>query len=208
MVKSRKMKKSKAKVAEPVKKYVKSYLARQIEDKFIDTSQENQGATLNGSISAFAHPDQGLDQFNRIGNYIRPTRVEVRYDVNMRTTATLPLTGRLIIFQWKPQTTPVVSNILSYSGTVNIVNSPYNADLTEQYRILYDKVFDMNTTVTEQLHYIKFLKRDKLMRINLTGTLGSSSGNNKLYYIYCDNTGGGSEGSLWSCVFRLHYEDA
>lgn len=207
----RKKKYSKAKKVVPktVKQYVKAKIAKSIEDKYIDTTISDQGGSLGGSITSFAHPDQGTDNGQRIGDKIRPTFIRFRYDVNLKSTATRGCVGRVIVFHWKPATTPLVSDILAYSGLVNITNSPYNENIKSQYRILYDKTMNLNTNTAEIMHYKKNIKRSKMMRIQIApGNLGSSTGNNKLYIIYCDNEVGGTEGSQWTFVARLYYEDA
>lgn len=209
MVYKKKYRKRGMRVSKAVKAYVKSRFRREIENKQIDTTFDNQGTTLSGAISSLSHPDQGLNDNNRIGDVIRPMRLQIQYDMNLRTTATLPCMARVIFFQWKNNSTPTVSDILSYSGTVNIVNSPYNNDTKMNYRILNDRTYDLNTVSTEQIHYKKNIYRKKFLKqIQIPGTLGSSSGFNKLYVIWCDNTGGGTEGVLFSAVIRLFYEDA
>lgn len=209
-----KAKRSTKKVGKATKKYVKKVLADNLENKAIDTTQITQGTNLSGSISAIAHPDQGVGRSAREGQRIRPISLEVQHFACLRGTATREAIGRFVVFQYKRDVNPTVSDILSQSGTSNIVGCPYNYDNRMNYKILYDRTYNIESgnisNVFETTNVMKYtVPKKNLSIINWnTGTLGSSSGFNKLYYIYCDNDVGTNEGTLVSCTLRLIYEDA
>lgn len=197
--------KKKAQVSDSVKSYVKKAISRDVENKYLDTSFLAQGSSWAGSLSSLAHPDQGLTSSNRIGDVIRPVSLSIRFLVKIASSTSA--VGRIIIFQWRPQTTPSISSVLqsAYASTENHVNAPYDVDQQPQFKILYDKRIALSTNGDYITQWHKVLSRKKMLNITFTGSTGSGAGSNKLYCIYMDSN---NPALLWSMVMRLEYEDS
>lgn len=203
--KYKKYKKKYGGVPKSVKAYVKKEIARDNENKYIDTSFLAQPSNWTGTISSLSHPDQGLTSSNRVGDVIRPVSLSVKFVVKIGLSTSA--VGRIIVFQWRPQTTPTISNILqsSYSATENHVNAPYDVDQAPQFKILYDKRVSLSTNGDYITGWQKIIKRKKMLNITFTGSTGAGSASNKLYCIFMDSN---NPALTWSMVYRLEYEDS
>jgi len=99
----------------------------------------------NGILRLANHPAQGSNGIQRIGDEIQNVRLEFRCNVQYVDDHVT----RIIAFQWKSanDTAPTPSDVLQsvFFGSFNAVNSPYNEDSQKKVKILFDKVFTVNS---------------------------------------------------------------
>jgi len=124
---------------------VQSALTKIAEKKTIALSavfaaaDSNTGVLLD--ISALVVP--GTTDQTRIGDSIFTRSIELNYAVTSITADQFNMI-RVLIFIWKPTSTPVVTDVLQFgNGTVIAPLSPYNHDRRDDFFILYDKLHMM-----------------------------------------------------------------
>jgi len=132
------------------------------EIKYLDYTSTASPTTGGVGYSLINHMDDGPDYNERIGNKITAKRVYIQFRLAFDS---LPMQYRIII-GWDKQTnggatlplftgsapaTELLSTALldNRSGMVT-VNAPYNQNTKERYKILYDRVFNINpNNITE-----------------------------------------------------------
>lgn len=128
-------------------------------------------------------------------------------------------TFRMIIFQWHPNSTPVIGNILinGPSGAED-VHSTYSHDYRHMYKILFDKVITTigpsytNATLQQpttsltarNIHYRIPLKKIA-KRVQFAG--GGITATNKLYFALASDSSAATHPS-WKLAFKLFYYDS
>lgn len=115
---------------------------------------------------------------------------------------------RFIVFQWHPNTTPTVGDIL-LAGPSSVVDvySQYSHDNRQQYKILKDYTF---TTIaaSDKLNIFKhFLIPMKRASKNVQFSSGTTTGTNKIYYILGSDSGV-SPHPTYTLSTKLFFRDA
>ena len=136
-------------------------LARKLEKEIgekkyyaLAVSNPLEGALISnlGSVGSLSSVPQGDSDTTRDGDQLTISSLEIRYNMFLNivsAAATNPQeinNMRLIIFQWYPDSTPIVSDILL---TTHVL-APYQHDKRFMFKILYDKSHILtcqNTTV-------------------------------------------------------------
>lgn len=125
---------------------VKSIVSRRMEKKYYD-SNWNTGVDWAGTIVDLCQISNGQSDITRNGDEI----TFVRLDFVCSWTSSLDSfnTVRLVIFQWKPLQTPLVSNIADTNSPnpITTINAPYfqyNWDNRLQYKILYSRILHLD----------------------------------------------------------------
>lgn len=125
-------------------------LTSDVEHKF--TVTQNSGAIINDTTasgleySLLANLVKGTDADERIGTHIRLQKLEIRMELVVSTSgAAQPI--RVLCWYDKPGTVDL-TRILYGGGVANpsIVQSPHDPDWRQDYVILHDKVYDLNST--------------------------------------------------------------
>lgn len=162
-------------------------------------SNQVDGGTVSDTlgINDISAVPQGDTDVSRDGDRLQWVgRISINFNVVGAVGATGDLynTFRLIVLQWKPNSTPTVSDILLTGPTAAVdVYSQYNHDNRQQYTILLDKMFTVNGNNTTLVpasipnspysiskHFEVNIKKAAKMA-QFSG--GSTSGTNKFYYI-------------------------
>ncbi len=125
--------------------------------KYVNTSFSAYIPTFDGtSISALTSPTQGTSRLNRVGDIIRPKRIEIRG----RLSGSVTRVCRMILFLWKPSSTPTGASVVSSLdfSTSRAPFAPYNQELQDNYVILIDQMHQISATGNQQFlfdHEIK-----------------------------------------------------
>lgn len=134
-----------------VRRMIKDEIKEEAELKYLIGQQALVGIANTASIvGTYFDVSQGITDNERIGDGLKWSgamllHLEVRASL---ASATLPGDGfntiRMVILQWHPNSTPTVSNILLLGPTGQVdINSHYNHDTRQQYKILHDKNYVM-----------------------------------------------------------------
>jgi len=99
------------------------------------------GVTSAGAIVLITNIPQGITDNSRVGDQLMIKDMFLNLTAVVADTSNLV---RFIIFQWKPQSIPVVSDILFNGPTLNPdVWSQYSNDTRQDYRIIFDSLNSM-----------------------------------------------------------------
>jgi len=195
----------KKKVSKTVKQYVKRTLAARIEDKYTDSVYAAYAPTYtyNLWVTAITMPTVGTSDNERIGDKIRPTKLQVcgqMYGVNISHII------KMIFFRWHPNTTPTGNDIMdsTYTGTARAPWAPYNHNQRASYTVLKVKQLQISSTGTQNQTFKFNISRKKLANIQFAS--GGATGTNLMYVLMIQD-GFATLGSI-DMVARLWYEDA
>lgn len=198
-----KSKLTKKTVSNSVKTYVKKVIAKSIEDKYIDT-------TLIGAIPSWAYgflypvglPTPGTGRSNRIGDKIRPVKIEVQLKYYGSNTHSC----RVIFFRWHPQTTPTGGNVLdgAHASSALAILAPYDDQYSSMYTVLKDNTYTLSANGSNQIVSKFRIGRKKLAGCEFVGTTAVAS--QQIYYLLVQD-GSATLNSVDAHV-RMYYEDA
>jgi len=185
-----------------VKAYVKKTLNSRIEDKYVDT-------TLTGGLPSWSYttnvalnvPGPGTSSQGRIGDKIRPTKVEVYGHYRGSNSHTM----RIIFYRWHPQTVPTGGNVLegAHAGTDLAVIAPYAEQYKPMFTILKDKTYALSSTGAQNALFKFNISRKKLANIEFNS---SGDASQRIYYLVIQN--GSASLNYVDLHLRLWYEDA
>lgn len=140
-----------------------SKLESSIEHKYIDTVSDLTLTNSGGAISLLSAIDDGTDYNERVGNQITAKKVFMQYRLYHESFAVepggTPEQVRVILF-WdvqfnsnvnftiftgpSPTSLELSGALLDNRGGMVTVNAPYNINTSQRFKILYDKVHNMN----------------------------------------------------------------
>jgi len=116
--------------------------------KYLLVADNTYGAiSYNGTdfFQCVTQVPQGDTDSNRDGDQLTINSLDFR--IGIKTGSTTPTFLRVILFRWKPNTTPAYASILlDQHSTSNAPLSQYNHDQRQQYKILYDTLIMINST--------------------------------------------------------------
>ncbi len=190
-------------VPENTKSYVQKELRRNQETKHQDTTVA-QAVFAPGTVGVLSNPAQGVGDLQRVGDTISPFELEWRINFR-RTGAAGGDLIRVIVFVWKPSTIPVVLNVLN----TDTVESPYNHDRHQQYRIISDRLYamgELTSSINRIQARVKLRRKQLPAKIQFSGA--STTASNHVYMIIVGDRASGVDDSDASGTIRFHYKDA
>lgn len=176
----------------PQKKQV-TKIANKVVNRRSETKHHNavQNYTAFGAVYPPVPVDltlipQGILDIERVGDRCTLVRMVLRLLVERPASAgSVSSTQRVLVFMWKPNTVPVASDILNIGPTGLIdINSDYNHDTRQEYKILMDKPI-VQTIISNTQRYNKYLKfKLKSVPKDLQYVNASTVGTNHIYIMY------------------------
>lgn len=163
-MKARRGRKSSKKSSKVVasKVWVKKQLNSRSEKKFCDSTVTNTGVTTTGTTTYLSGIAQGNTAIQRIGDTVLYKSIRIKGTIIVGDTTNIL---RLILFRWKAKTDitlPTIANILQVgSGSAQGVFSPLINDLRDQFIVLHDKLYPVNTngTASGTQHLFSIVKK-------------------------------------------------
>jgi len=155
----------------------------------------------------------------RVGDIIKPTLLQFRYNAYFSTSATLTNpqhTFRIVIFHWNEDlavSVPTQANVLEYTsgGVADYadITSPYllEADKQNKYTILYDKTHNIGAFSQGVTRTVSIKPKKKIVFNRQSDAIGGTG------HIYCfivadDVTGGVAPQLFVQFMSRMWYIDA
>lgn len=185
------------------KKQVKKILRGSMENKYHDTLL-SVTEEFGGTVYSISDVPQGDTDINRDGDQLNQRAVRLRYSVRNADATNMT---RVILFRWKQDDTPNVTDILSatFVGGARAPLSPYHHDGRSRFTVLYDKVTGSDAYNSLRVRDSGWINlRNKKQYMNAGST---TSGSNKLYVLII--TDSALEASpLVELVSRLTFTDA
>lgn len=192
------------------KTYVKKMINKDIETKYHDLSLAAQPYSISlgaTQIIELSIPAQGTTDLTRIGDKITIRGLDIRMHLTSSDTYNII---RCIIFQWYPNTSitsaPVGSQILNDVTTYPYI-SPYVHDYTNQYGVLYDKMFTLSSLADTITRVVKIKPRLKYCKKTINFSAAGTNGSNKLYMLLVSDSGAVTHPTA-NIHSRLFYDDA
>jgi len=151
------------------------------ESKYDDTTSSNTNVDYNGTVVTLCNPAQGTSVNQREGDSIKMQNLTLRGSCYLQGG----LTGsvfRMIIYLDKENIITAASDLLQVTGSSASVYSPKFQDTKFQSKVLYDKVFMLDTVNMTQYKFDINLKIDK--HVNFTaGSTAIRDGALKMCFI-------------------------
>lgn len=134
--------------------------------------------STTGAIIDLCAVSQGDGDTNRDGDVLYKKSMELQYTIAAADATNI---CRVIIFQYKPDSTPTAANILLDATNVPWL-SAYNLDHKQMFQVMYDKV-----------HHL-VLGADSELQSGRIRLYGKKLGTKKIQY---DSAGTGGSNKLW-----------
>lgn len=164
----------------------------------------NVSVSTSGSVHSLCNVPQGDTDTSRDGDQLYMGKLTYFLQI---TQADNPQAVRVIFFQWFPQSTPAVTDVLDTAAGTGVMFN-YFTDKAFQYKVLKDKIYYFNEsvsgvakTVTTNRRKIK-PKRKKIQFLS-AGTTGS----NKLYALLLSDSSLTTHPSVY-ILSRLNFMDS
>lgn len=152
-------------------------LEKQPEVKYLDFTTDSAVTTTGTTLSLISHMDDGPDYNERIGDKIISKRVYLQYRLVVDTAAAWQVR---VICGWdkqtdaglayslftgtSPLTTELSTALLDNRAGMVTMNAPYNQNTKDRYKILYDKVHNINPPDLDVGSYVINVK--KMINLN------------------------------------------
>lgn len=191
-----------------VARIARKEIEKNIEDKYIVDEGVDQPTFTGAILDMTPLPVQGAGESQRVGDTIKMKNMFFNYNI---------ISGgpqehvRVIVFQWKLNTVPVVVDILNgtYIGVLYAPLAPFNMDNynNKSFVILYDRnhLLDDNQGPT--------MGRGSKLITSFTKKITYAAGfavplNNRIYVLYISNTNAGINNPTLRYTAQTIYEDA
>jgi len=210
MAKSSAMRSLTEKQKEQVKRTAKRVINRKFETKYINSVQyiAIQFNSTTPILRAIGLPPQGTTDFQRIGDKITIKRFRFRLQLYRNQVAAgvgvqSPNAVRFIMFQWKPNSVPVITDVLQGSS----IYSFYNWDNKSEYKVLLDRTaaFSQNGNAESWIKKTLYKMNTFMAFQNGSATIST----NIIYYMLLNDNGSTDTNQIgYSFSGRLEYTDA
>lgn len=205
------------------KKQVKRLIGNVQEVKFDITSIATTGViSTTPIIEGHTLPPQNVTDGGRIGDEIYLKSFEYKLMVQKDgASANASDVLRVIVFQWKPNSTvlaPTAAQILLTDPITTAVNvrSYFQQDYKDQYRILSDRVWKMTGTYNvgtgafnescNQYHHVRVPLKKAHKSVQFTAA--TNAGANRLYILLIGNIASGSAPPTYQLVSHTRFTDS
>lgn len=144
----------------------------------------------------------GSSANQRIGDMLTLKTVEIRGFFTLAGVLTLA-NDRMVVFQWVPNTVPVLGDI--FQTPLSLLTSQFNGNAPELYKILWDSdILSLTSTSfnTKAFHMICKVFKDPILYFDPPG---STTGGNQLYFMVASDTAGSSNNAIIQA--RITYYD-
>lgn len=187
------------------KTQVKRMITANQEIKYYDLSLIGIPVDHYGVLHDLTPVNQGSTDTDRIGDQLTLRSVAIRGYAQGSSVSTYNVM-RMVLFQWKPNSTPAVGDIMNVLANTNAPNSFSKWDLKEQYNVLKDwRILLRGTDYQAQLFYHKI--SGKKLRKKLQFVAGGNSSNNRVYLLVVTDDGASPYPGI-TYQSRITYTDA
>lgn len=172
--------------------------------KFIDISRNNISSDEDGDLIDLVVSTQGTTTTTRVGNKIYLSSIQLKGILALNTLSSAIF--RIIMIRDKSDVIGIGDILQYYSvGDQNVaVMSPYNRDHKLDYKVLFDKLYYMNS-VKSTTSGFKIKKKLKCVcRLNDADAVQNNQ--IKLFVVSSTTTGAGTK-PFFSIMSRIYYTD-
>lgn len=179
-----------------------------VSTKYFDTYFTPTSSTTTVGYSQLTTIPQGSAQSQRVADTLWITKIEMRLTV-VASTADVTNQLRLTLFSWVPNTaslTPGTTSLYENPTTWGC-QSPFNYEGRRDYKVYWDKVFNLvGTSTVPTDNYQKVYNYEMKLKHRVDFNLGATTGYNHLYLAnYSDSAV--SPHPAYTYLFRVWYID-
>jgi len=202
-------------VPRPVRQYVRTMIAKAIEDKYFDTNVAFGQIDRAGQINNLSIVPQGSAQSQRQGSSLKMKSLEIRMNSYLNCVAAATdstHTLRAVLVKWHLTTStavPALGNFFQNSGTVAVTVQPREW-YTKQHKdltVLWDQTWSIQRYAGQQ-HVEKVIDLKNATVAFDAGAVTSGAGHLYLCLVADDVTGAHTPAIYTQWMSRLIYEDA
>jgi len=216
-------------IKKEIKKEIKAHDKKELELKVYDQQFTAATVALGGTVFPLTLLAQGLDAFNRVGNYIDLKRLHLSLRCQNDNTTYQESQVRILIISDNHQegVLPTVASILTLTigdGVTTQYNN--NTENKDRYTIIFDKVMtfpSMNTSalatpttavtrtpIEGSVKFHQFNKNFKSHRIEFIGptAVQAAQGSKNLYLVSIGNSRDGTKLPAIDFTWKLEFTDA
>lgn len=184
-----------------------------VEHKYYDSTSVAAGIDYSGTSAVYnltynpltaTYLDQGTDDVQYIGKKIRPIGLSIR---GLITRADTYNVMRCIILQCKTNNVPTLAGILQSVGNIRAPFSPYERQYNDQWVILYDKTYLLDTASNDARVFRIFIPARKLRMISFQNAAGTPIEKGSLYMCWISDSSAVTHPSM-EYYSRLTFTDA
>lgn len=185
------------------KRQVKRIINTAVELKYLNIVQPQLSLNTTPNIQLMTNLGQGTTDNTRIGDRAQFTSLHMKL-FGGTGTATEAFC-RFMIFQWKPFSVPTAAQLLLLgTGGVENLTSQLNHDFRSQYKVLYDRTFNLIATADNQRFYTEFTVIPKQKNIGWNAaTSAAGSGTGLIYFMIVSD-----QDPYIYFTAKLHFRDA
>lgn len=188
-------------------KYVKKALHTLVETKYFDTTSTGTSIDYSGTLVNLTLIPQGSTDVTRVADKatLRAVRLNFAFGVGDAFNE-----FRIIIFQWYPNTTllsPIVADILAYTGSNLACQSPYVHDYQNQHAVLLDRRFQLVNGTEAAVMVRKYKLPMKYCRKTINFTAGTTGGSNHLYALFISDSAAATHPNV-QYITRVYFDDS
>lgn len=182
------------------------------EKKYFDTSVAGVVLTYGGYIVSVSSIPQGTTDGQRIGDRLIMNSIEMNYEVSAQINSGISY-YRIIVFIWKDDTAPGLTDILSVDTQANNHMVQLNRDKKIKRILLYDKCGNINQPTWTPPAAVRRnlfidLRKKKQNDRTIFFQSGSTTGVNKIYFcLLSSNDGSGTTGLNYTSLQRINFID-
>lgn len=187
------------------------------EKKYFTNSPGPADVTNSGVVTCISLIPQGDTDSTRDGDGLVLRSIEINWEAlsSPGTGTSLVDCVRFIVFQWFPNSVPAAGSVLLNAGSTSSHLSPWNHDQRFNFRILYDKRYDVTkANANPQINSNSKVTSPRILitkgfKYHIQYQSGTTVGSNLIYVLAITDTGG-TAGNVpqYNFYSKINYTDA
>lgn len=182
-----------------IKALIHRELHKESEKKFWAVVRTPTSVDFSGAVYDLSLVPQGDTDSSRDGDQIEIESIDFAFNL---ATGDAQQLMRLLLFCWKPNNVPSVTSILLGTGSTEAPLQRYNTDQRQQYTVLHDELFNLNTVSTPTIARQVRLNARRYAQF----IAGSTAGTNHIYVLIVSDSGAVTHPTIAYCS-KLQYFD-
>lgn len=158
--------------------------------------------SYSGSLEDMTAIIRGDGDTQRDGDRLLPTSLQISYICHGETFTSA---FRIIIFRWKPDSVPIVTDIVPTTGSGYVITTGFQHDQRNQFEILYDKKHVVSNNGGSEL--VVVTKSLKMAKKQIDYSAGTTAGSNKIWVLAFSDRSLATSGTI-AMSYRLNFTDS
>ena len=191
------------------KAFVKKAIQKDDETKYLETASTGLSIDYNGTVTDLSVIAQGTTDGQRIGDKVKLRGIRLQMILNIGDV-TQHIRIMIVQFRGNTQTAgaPTIGQVLvpTTLGTINAPIANRVWDLTQQFNVLYDKIYTLEGVSKPVVHIRRTISIKYAKRL-ISYYQALTTGANKIYLMMVSDSGAATHPTAQFQI-RLMYDDA